>query len=224
MSLLFRQPVNHFVSDKKDETIVFEPESFPSNATLYFKNVANSTITINAPCTKVFIEGCDSSTFTFSSRIVTQMLEVWKSSTVIINLNTPVLTIQADQVNGLNVVYSNKEHFETLVWTKSEGIHLVVAETVVDAGFESSKEIHKGQYEIVDTDQFIIRFVGGILKSEVIVRIGTGFPTTAREDDAYLARETKNLNKLAAVVREDLTRARKEKILREIATPVKKET
>ena len=51
-------------------------------------------------------------------------------------------------------------------------------------------------YDISETDQFTIRFVRGVLSSELIVRIAGGFATTVREDDEHVARQKRDLEKL----------------------------
>ncbi|KAI9352044.1 hypothetical protein BDR26DRAFT_914441 [Obelidium mucronatum] len=222
MSLLFRQPVNHLVVDKKDEVLVLEPESIPANASLYFKGLHNCTVTVKSPCTKVFLEDCHNSSFSFHSRIVTQIAEVWRSTLLSLTIDTPILTLQVDECDSSKVEFLRKELFETLVWSKCENLALTVqqqpatvaedgpsqevAATVVDpltvtVGLESAKELHKPEFEIIDTDQFIVRVIDGVLKSEVIVRVGGGFATTTREDDAHAAKEKRDLAKLTSIVK-----------------------
>ncbi|KAJ3067598.1 hypothetical protein HDU98_009194 [Podochytrium sp. JEL0797] len=189
--LLFRPPVNHLVANKTGESLV--QDSHPSNATLHFKNLANCEISVDAPATKIFIEGCNNSTFRFTSRITTQILEVFKSNDVVIAVATQIRTLQADDSNKVAVTFDRKDLFETLVWTRCEEISVQFKEDEqadkFSIGFTEAKQLHASEFEITETDQFIVRLdAKQVLVNEVIVRIAGGFATTVREDDEHVAR------------------------------------
>ncbi|KAJ3281730.1 hypothetical protein HDU79_010530 [Rhizoclosmatium sp. JEL0117] len=201
---MFRVPANHFITDLQNETLTLTAESqaesgIPSNATLYFKGLKGCTITVQTPCTKVFIERCVDTKVTLSSRIVTQMLEVWKSNGVDISVDTTVFTVQADDVRDSSVVFGSKEQFGQVVWTNCAGLAVSVKEEqdsklVVGLEGQSAPE----GITLVESDQFIVRFVDGILTSELVVRVGTGgFTTTIREDDRFIEKQNANMEKLS---------------------------
>ncbi|KAI8833277.1 hypothetical protein BJ741DRAFT_666646 [Chytriomyces cf. hyalinus JEL632] len=201
--MLFKKPANHFVSDKKDETFTVVPEDIPTPKALYFKGLTNCAVTVTASCTKLQIEACEGTLFILRGRIVTQIVEVWRSSKLKMRVEAVARTVQADDVKGLDLTYSHKALFETVVWTHCEDLSIQLDGSERNAfhtGLSQAKlQTHKDITEIVDSDQFIVRFVDGALANEVVVRIGGGFATTVRDDDAFIEKQKRDQEKLANV-------------------------
>ncbi|KAJ3246148.1 hypothetical protein HDU78_007795 [Chytriomyces hyalinus] len=201
--MLFKKPANHFVSDKKDETFTVAPEDIPTPKALYFKGLSNCTVTVTAPCTKLQIEACEGTLFILKGRIVTQVVEVWRSSKLKLRVEAVARTVQVDDVKGLDLTYSNKVLFETVVWTMCADLSIRLDGSEVNTfhtGLSQAKlQTHKDVSEILDSDQFIVRLVDGVLVNEVVVRIGGGFATTVRDDDAFTEKQKRDQEKLANI-------------------------
>ncbi|KAJ3234023.1 hypothetical protein HDU81_001785 [Chytriomyces hyalinus] len=196
--MLFKKPANHFVSDKKDETFTVAPEDITTPKALFFKGLINCTVTVTAPCTKLQIEACEGTSFILQGRIVTQIVEVWRSKQLKLHIEAIVRTVQADVVKGLDLTYSDKAFFETVVWTQCEdlSIRFVSTDNVLQTGLRQAKlQKHKDISHIFDSDQFIVRLVDGVLVNEVVVRIGGGFATTVRDDDAFTEKQKRDQEK-----------------------------
>ncbi|KAJ3393889.1 hypothetical protein HDU84_000852 [Entophlyctis sp. JEL0112] len=103
-------------TDREDCDLVLNPSDVSPKCALYFKSVKNSTVTVNAPCTKVFIEDCEHVTFRIAARVVTQMCEIWRSTDAVLHIGTRVRTVQVDGCTRLSISYATRELFDTIVW------------------------------------------------------------------------------------------------------------
>eukprot|EP01088_Endostelium_zonatum_P004540 TRINITY_DN1582_c0_g1_i1.p1 TRINITY_DN1582_c0_g1~~TRINITY_DN1582_c0_g1_i1.p1 ORF type:complete len:376 (+),score=119.31 TRINITY_DN1582_c0_g1_i1:206-1333(+) len=204
------------IKDQKGKTATLNPEFLTDHATVYFKDCEDCNFTVISKCTKVLIERCKNTTVTFTheSKIMTQVVEIWKCENFTFNIATLVMTLQVDLCKGLNLNFKDKSYFNSIVWAGIYNLNITFENSPSDdlhTGFEQMKKIHP---EINDQfDQFIVRFIDSKndkgektgakdLRSEMIVRLANGFPTTEREAAEWDAKEKLNKEKMEAYVRQ----------------------
>ncbi|KAI8621163.1 hypothetical protein BC830DRAFT_1163957 [Chytriomyces sp. MP71] len=202
--MLFRKPENCLITNKVSETFaVTAAECGSASAILFFANLRGCTVAVETPCRLVRIEACEDTTFVFRARVVTQILECWKSRRVGLRFETTVLTIQADLVEKLDLAFRERSLFGSVVWTGCEGIQIAFDDVTeaeqFQTGFkEAQEQTHRDISMLVPTDQFMVRIVDGMLTNEVVVRIGNGgFATTVREDDEFVEKQKRDAERLA---------------------------
>ncbi|KAJ3214594.1 hypothetical protein HDU67_001459 [Dinochytrium kinnereticum] len=198
---------NYYLADLDGETRVFESGSIPLSNSLFLRKLKNCDITIDTTVTKVMVEDCIAITLRLKKRVITQMLEVWRSDDCKIEISSPIQTLQVDMCKNLDVFYEKKDDFASLVWAKSDDIHLrfgdctgqegMDAEGRFSTGFERFQAASPDFNAVLDLDQFIVRFLKGVLKVEVVIRVGGGYASTDREDGEAVKRKEMILEKVA---------------------------
>jgi len=187
------QETKYYLNEKGVKTTITK-ETFKKNTTLYFKGCSDCeyTVDVQTMCTKVLIEGCSDSKFIFNGRITTNFLELWKSNSVNIEVNTKVFTCQVDLSNQINLTFGNKQLFQSVVWASTNDLGINFANSIdkVMTGLKQVREQYPDTNDQID--QFIVRIVEGKLTEERVVRLSNGFPTTDREAQAFDEREKRN--------------------------------
>ncbi|KAJ3095241.1 hypothetical protein HDU97_007127 [Phlyctochytrium planicorne] len=206
-NLLVPTVKNLYISDLEGETKVYEAGSIPVSHSLYLRKLSNCEITINTPITKLLIEDCTNLTLRLNGRVITAMLEIWRTEASTLEIASPIQTLQVDMCKDLKVAYTSKDEFASIIWTKSEDIQ-------VSVGGHDGEELKDGWYHTgldafvaanpstelsVDTDQFIVRFLKGKIETELIVRVGGGYASTGREDGEAVKRKDLMMNKVAEI-------------------------
>jgi len=132
-----------------------------------------------------------------------------------------VKTFQADLSDGVRILFAQQELFSSVVWSSVRRLALSFSEPdfTFASGFElAAKHFPDMQDLNEERDQFIIRFVEGELKEELVVRLNGGYPTTDREADEFEALAKANAAKREAFVRkliEDTIKSKKEATAKE---------
>ena len=186
-----------------------DEQNIQATDTLYIKSCTDCEFRLPATTTvtKLFIESCRNVTFDLQGRILTHTVELWKSQTVQLKVQTCVQTLQIDLCNGVNVHYHDcLTNFNRLVWSATELLRLELCESAdVNHQLLTGSAMMLAANPIVDPkqDQFIVRLVPNkisgkrVLMNEMIVRLANGFPTTEREARQFDAKQEANLKALA---------------------------
>lgn len=177
------KPSTLLIVDKENVTETITEEKCPDqNATVIFRKLKNCTFTLDARCTKIMFEYCENSTIVLNNKVITAVGEVWRCTGCTIKCNTSMKAFQMDHCSDMTLGYSKRENFHQVVWAACNRFHVLfddISGSNMTVGMEEMKKIHPDVKE--DVDQFIMRFVGGKLLCELIVRLENGFPTTERE-------------------------------------------
>jgi len=194
------------INDKNGENAIIDSNSLKESETLFIKNCKDSSFTVTGKCTKIFVESVTNTKVVLQGMIITAVVEVWKCDNLTLEIDTKVLTLQADACKGLNITYAAKEQFDRLIWAGVYDLNLQFKDTpehTNSEGYAQMKEKHKDLTVPLSeqTDQFIVRFVDGKLVSEQIVRLTNGYPTTEREAAAFDAESKRNAEATEAYVR-----------------------
>ncbi|KAJ3104550.1 hypothetical protein HDU97_009062 [Phlyctochytrium planicorne] len=196
---------NHYISDLDGETKICEAGSIPISHSLYLRKLKNCEITIDTPITKLLIEDCSKLKLRLNGRVITQMLEIWRTDESTLEISSPIQTLQVDMCKDLKVSYKSKDNFASIVWAKSEEIQISIAgyagEEIKDGwyrtGLEAFTSANPSMQIWPDIDQFIVRFLKGKVETEVIVRVGGGYASTDREDSEAVKRKDLIMSKVA---------------------------
>jgi len=160
--------------------------------------VKNCEYEVDSLCTKVLVDACSNCVITINKKIVTNMVEVFKSNGCTLNINTKTGTLQIDVCKNVTLNFEEKEHFNMIVWANVSDLNIKFKDAAhhdMQTGFEQAKAVYPNA--IVDFDQFYVRFVKEKLLCEQVVRLKNGFPTTEREAAEFDRRQEENLKKLA---------------------------
>eukprot|EP01098_Paradermamoeba_levis_P003139 TRINITY_DN1462_c0_g1_i1.p1 TRINITY_DN1462_c0_g1~~TRINITY_DN1462_c0_g1_i1.p1 ORF type:complete len:464 (-),score=154.58 TRINITY_DN1462_c0_g1_i1:24-1415(-) len=181
-----------FIINKKSEKIHLAEDAFEKHKTLYLKNLEDCVCIIDAVCTKIFVESCKKCKFTFNGNILTNIVECWKVDQSDFEFNAKVFTLQLDICSDLQVNYAKTAFFQTIVWAGVENlkVSIVNSKQSLATGFTLMKE--KLPHVDPNVDQFITRLIDGHFRTEQVVRLANGFPTTEREAVAFELKEERN--------------------------------
>ena len=184
------------INNRTDETVTLERqgESATGEAldlkaipTLYFKSCTGCHFTIDHRTTKVLIEDCKDTTFTFNGSILTSTLEAWKCKNVVIRTQQQIRTVQLDLTHTLTYTLPSLAELGTIVWNSVELLTLdftTQPQHNLTTGFAHMLPLHPDSNLI--TDQFIIRSHTTAdnqpaILHERCIRLKNGFLSTERE-------------------------------------------
>ncbi|GBB83489.1 hypothetical protein RclHR1_01020030 [Rhizophagus clarus] len=167
--------------------------SIPSNSTVFLRLCDDMEYIIDSVCTKIMIEECKNLKLTVNDKILTSIIEVWKSDNVNLNLNSQVQTVQIDHCKNINLNYNNPNHFYSAVWTTTSKFSLKI--------FENDQEKYtfnneKDNEEDSLNKQNIIRLIDNKLVTEELVRAENWFPITQREWKEWTVKASANAERL----------------------------
>jgi len=196
-----------YIRGQNNVTATLNPEFLTDHATIYFKECTDCNFTVFSKCTKVLIEKCKNTSVTFTGKIMTSVVEIWKCDNFTFNIGTQIMTLQLDLCHGVNLIFSQKSFLNSIVWAGIYDLKMSFTDSPTDdlsTGFLQMKELYP---DINDQfDQFIVRWLDDgkgqlLLKSEKIIRLANGFPTTEREATEWDAKSKANKEKMEAYVR-----------------------
>ncbi|CAB4399344.1 unnamed protein product [Rhizophagus irregularis] len=179
--------------------------SISSNSTVFLRLCDDMEYIIDSACTKIMIEECKNLKLTVNDKILTSIIEVWKSDNVNISLNSRVQTIQIDHCKNINLNYSNPNHFYSAVWTTTSQFSLKIFEdgqekytfnNEKDNSSEEENEEKENDSLKDELKQNIIRLIDNQLVTEELVRAENWFPITRREWGEWKTKANANAEKL----------------------------
>ncbi|KAJ3113826.1 hypothetical protein HDU96_002868 [Phlyctochytrium bullatum] len=197
---------NQYITDLENETKHLDATTLPPNNALYIRKLKNCTLVVDSTITKVLIEDCEGTSVTIKGRVITQMLEIWRCNGCKLEVNTTIQTVQVDMCQDLKMHFAAKDHFSSMVWAKSENIQLsfgdykgpeLNADGIFASGLELFKAANPETQIWPDLDQFIVRFLKGVLTTEIVIRVGGGYASTDREDTEAVKRKNMIMEKVA---------------------------
>lgn len=194
----------YFENDDCVKGRVIDAEAMGNKSVLYINNNFNSSYKLaeNVSPTKVFVDDCKNCSVTLCCKIVTSVIEVHRCENVNLHITgQEVHTIQVDMSKNISIVYS-KDLFspDTKIYHSSvENITVnydwkgtgkqsdFKSQTLND--FELSKLAKESQSSnnlVGKDDQFVTAYLleNQELVTDLVLRDGSGHPTTARELEA----------------------------------------
>jgi len=162
--------------------------------TVYIKNCENCVYKLKHRVNKVLVEGCKDVTVIIDGKIMTATIEAWKCEGVKFELGSDVKTMQVDMSKNIDIYYTQKDHFASVVWQDVEDMKITVDgenKHVLETGFDQMKAKYPDSNPQVD--QYIVRYVaelGDELSVERCIRLQNGFLSTEREAADWDKRNT----------------------------------
>lgn len=188
-----------FLVGRNNETIVVDREEASKVDTIFLKDVNDCDVTIRCRSAKILIESCRNSRISIAGLVMTNTVEIWKCDNTHLNIASKVATIQADMCETLHVNYARRELMFQIVWMGINALHVNFekeSEHSLSTGYdhmvEQMQQENPNMVLSKTIDQFVVRFVQGKLKSEQMVRLENGFPTTEREAIEFDEKKKKN--------------------------------
>jgi len=190
------------VNNQKGQTLVIKDELKPSH-TLFIKGCEDCTIEVRGRCTKVMIEGCRRTKVHLYSRIVTNIVEVWKCADFLLNVQAEVKTLQLDLCRKLESKFMTRDHLPNIVWAGVYDLSIAFDDEPNTVPHITGYDQMKPSYPDLNPihDQFIMRVIKGEIVAEQIVRLANGYPTTEREAQEFDTQQEKNTANVDAYLR-----------------------
>jgi hypothetical protein len=188
------------IYNEKGQKTDLTEERVKSQHTVVFKDCSDGEYTMSSMCTKITLDNCHNMTLTVNAKVVTQITEVYKCSKLTMILNTQVKTVQIDKSEAITTHFTDKSHFQHLVWAGTNDVKLEfkdAPEHNQHTGFGHMQAKQPNKPLNPDIDQFIMQFHQGELLTEKVVRFENGFPTTMREKIEYEERQKRNMEAFA---------------------------
>ncbi|KNC73185.1 hypothetical protein SARC_14256 [Sphaeroforma arctica JP610] len=165
--------------------------------TIVFQGCSDCEFTINSPSAKVFMQGCKNITVHMNDRIVTSTVEAYKCDNLSLYYHTRVETTQIDVCNDVKCAFDTVDGLGFIIWAGCQRLQVSIAdkpELDTLTGFD----IAKPHYEdiVFERTQFKLHYLWEALRTEKIIRLANGFPTTKREADAHNNRRDEICRKL----------------------------
>lgn len=175
----------HAVNGKREDGVVADG-TFHANTTLIFHDCHNCTYTIANYAIKVYVQDCTNFKVVFDGKVLTQTVEVFKCEKLSLVFNTVIGTLQADQIDGLELNYTTRANFGMVVWAGCEGLNLTFDDEPASNFSTSYSQMSEGNGTVnKERSQWRISNVDGKVTQEALIRLENGFTTTEREKKVF---------------------------------------
>ncbi|CAG8561506.1 6320_t:CDS:2 [Diversispora eburnea] len=173
-----------------------DTSSISSTSTIFIRLCNDIEYIVGSACSKIMIEECKNLVLIVNDKVVTSIIEVWKSENITLKLNTQVQTVQVDQCENVHIQYESIKNFYSVVWTNTKTLELKLLEDGEEKHVLSTGDIPNEKTNSPNDNksdkpqdncpfQYIIRLIDDQLTSEELIRAEKGFPTTQREWNDY---------------------------------------
>ena len=211
------QKGNHeakFVFGLDHQTVRVEQESIDKKTTIFISNCRDCEVVVDAMCTKIMMQGCVGTKLVCNGVVLTNSVEIWSCEDVELEVNEIlVATLQVDLCTNLRVRYSRRKLFHKMIWAAVENYTISFgdddecqqqqSENPSSSSSPSLSSFANGYEEMIarypgETFQKnIAQFIDskeedGKIRSQKLLRLQNGFPTTEREQEEFDQRSEKN--------------------------------
>jgi NAD-dependent SIR2 family protein deacetylase len=183
-----------FVDQMNEEKMKIE--GFNLKDLVYIKECKNSLFDLNKKCTKLMLERCDNVVLNINSPVLTGTLEMIECTNVTLNVFVPIFTMQLDSSTAIKVHFNNESLMHNVVWHCTKELSIKVKDVTgeIKHAFNTGADVVQNSVPNMDLTavQFITHLVNGKLDTEVVIREGAGYATTAREKKIMDDRQERN--------------------------------
>ncbi|KAF9913432.1 hypothetical protein BX616_010043 [Lobosporangium transversale] len=146
-------------------------------------NCENCDYTIQGKPIKLSIENCKNLVLRVEGKIMTGIVDIWRSENISLDFERSVSMFQLDNVNTLTLGLPDAEHFGSMVWAGVEDLTLRLGADVHSLSYSDLQSRNPDLRP--DMDQFKTTVIDGSIMTEAIVRLDSGYPTTRAEEANY---------------------------------------
>ncbi len=200
-------------ANQEGEKVLVEDDSCNAQTTLVFSSCVDCEYTLKAYAAKIFVQNCENITLHIApeSKVLTETIEVHRCVSTSLDIMSRIGTLQIDQSVDCSAMFDTSNNFGNpsmirkgrefgkdgrVVWAGCENLVVKIGDREVVCDFENEKE--KDLTVDMERSQFKVSLdAKGYLRSEKVVRLDNGFPTTKREEEEHKRREEAALQGLA---------------------------
>ncbi|KAF9425788.1 hypothetical protein BGZ94_007222 [Podila epigama] len=176
-----KENATNLIRDEKDKAQ--QEVTVQDRKALYFLNCENCEFTVQGQPLKLSIENCKNVVIKIEGKIITGVVDVWKSDIVALEFERSVSLFQLDSIKTISIRMPDTEHFGSMVWTGVYDIDLHFGETTHTLSYAQLQTRFPNLQQ--DVDQFKTTFVDELPKTEAMVRLENGYPATRSEAASY---------------------------------------
>ncbi|KAF9179820.1 hypothetical protein BGZ51_006633 [Haplosporangium sp. Z 767] len=189
-----KENATHLIKDAKD--VEQEVIEIGDRKALYLLECENCVYTVQGKPIKVSIEKCKNVTLKIEDKVLTGMVDVWKSESISLDFDRSVSMFQLDNIQSITIKMLETEYFGSMVWSAVEDIKLQFGD---GAHALSYRELLESNPDLrSETGQLKTTIPNGNIKTEgksSCLRLENGFPATrAEEADHQEMERLKNEN------------------------------
>eukprot|EP00048_Salpingoeca_helianthica_P002532 m.58092 g.58092 ORF g.58092 m.58092 type:complete len:230 (-) comp12159_c0_seq1:1622-2311(-) len=165
------------------------------SSTLMFTNCSDCTYIFETTVAKISIQNCTKCTFILNGKVLSGVVECISSRGIELCFSIACNTAQVDDSDDVSFVFTDLAMLGSVYWVNCNRISVVM------------KEGEARTWSSLPTDQRVqrrISVVDGAVTSEDVVRVGVGFPTTARENTAFEEQQARNSQRMMDFLRGQL--------------------
>eukprot|EP01134_Creolimax_fragrantissima_P004608 CFRG4608T1 len=165
--------------------------------TIVFQGCSHCEFNVTAPFAKIFIQGCVDVTVYMHGRIITSTVEAYKCQKLNLYYYTRVETSQLDLCDDVTCEFASLDTLGCIVWAGCQRMDVSVTdkpELSMKTGYDVAAVHYKDV--VFERTQFKLHYLWEALRTERIIRLANGFPTTKREADAHNRRKDEICRKL----------------------------
>jgi len=184
-----------FIIGLGNESVSIEADSINKKTTIFIASCRNTTITVFSTCTKIMMQGCSGVKLICNGVILTNCVEVWHCQDTHVHVNEIlVATLQVDLCSNFFVSFSRKKLFHKMIWAAVQNYKISFEddEELFENGFQNMVAKYPEETFQEKISQFIDSLENGTIRSEKLLRLQNGFPTTEREQKEFDQRSEKN--------------------------------
>jgi len=181
----------------EDQNRVIDESEVQPDEVISFSGCKNCEYTIDARCTKIFVERCENFLLRLNGLILTHTIEIDACEKLNLLAYTKIGTLQVERSSKINLLVQDPQHFSGfMIWAGCYMLRLQVEDAVMNCDFGLTQKldptinIERTQFKVWLNSQ-------GKLSCDKIIRLENGFPTTKREDDEHERRKEEKLNDFA---------------------------
>jgi len=184
----------HYVFGLQGEKVVVD--GIDKKTTIFIASCRDTEVTVNSMCTKIMMQGCSRSKLICNGVVLTNCVEIWNCEDVSLEVNEVLIaTLQVDMIDKFSAVFSRKKLFHKMIWAAVHSYSISFrddAESTFENGYQTMvKRYHNEEFQEKIT-QFIDSIEEGKVRSEKLLRLRNGFPTTEREQEQFDANSERN--------------------------------
>ncbi|KAF9580252.1 hypothetical protein BGW38_003174 [Lunasporangiospora selenospora] len=178
-----KENATHLIRGAKD--VQNEVIEVPDRMALYLLECEDCVYSIEGKPIKISIEKCKNVKLVVEGKVLTGVVDAWKSENLDLEFTRAVSTFELDSINAITIRMPEEEYFGQMVWSKVE-------ETQLHLGDEEHRlNLAEVQGRNQESSRFKTTIVQGSLKTEAIYRLEDGYLATRAEEAKFKEMERK---------------------------------